>query len=104
MSNLNKPDIYLQIENGFTLISQSLLQMFEDDTEVYWLAKGFYRCVQQFHQDGPRLVERTKHLLEKEDLSLYKHLNDIDVLNSLPLNNWYGCCFAGIINDTSLGK
>lgn len=78
--------------------------MFEDDTDVYWLTKGLYNFVQLFKQDIPRLADRTKQLLEKEDPGLYKHLNDIKVLNNLPLNNWFECCFAGIINDTVLGK
>lgn len=78
--------------------------MFEDDTDVYWLAKGFYSVVSQFQQDIPKLADRTKILLEKEDSNLYKHLHDIDVLNNLPLTIWFECCFAGIINETTLGK
>lgn len=99
-----KYDTNLQTENGFTLISQSLLQMFEDDTEVYWLAKGFYGIVKQFQQDIPRMIDRTRFLLEKEDFNLYQHLVDTEVLNALPLGSWFECCFAGIINETALGK
>lgn len=99
-----KYDTNIQIDNGFTLISQSLLQMFEDDTDVYWLTKGFYNIVLQFQQDVPKLVDRTMQLLQKEDSMLYKHLADTEVLNVLPLSTWFECCFAGIINETALGK
>lgn len=99
-----KYDTNIQLENGFTLISQSLLQMFDDDTEVYWLTKGFYKIVLQFQPDIPKLVEKTLHHLQKEDYALYKHLSDIYVLNLLPLHSWFECCFAGIINESAVGK
>ncbi|KAJ8946916.1 hypothetical protein NQ314_008715 [Rhamnusium bicolor] len=54
--------------------------------------------------DIPKLIEYSYCLLEKEDSVLYKHLQKIGVLDNLPLVKWFDCCFAGILNETALGK
>ncbi|GLV32708.1 neuronally altered carbohydrate [Carabus blaptoides fortunei] len=79
-----KYDTNIQIEHGFVVIAQTLLQLFEDDTDVYWMAKGFYGIVEQFKPDIPKL--------------------EVGMLNSTPLNTWFEYCFAGIINETALAK
>lgn len=93
-----------QMNHGFIAIAQTLLQIFEDDTDVYWMAKGFYHIVEQFKQDIPKLVERTLLTLEKEDYKLNKHLENIKILNLLPLSMWFESCFAGVLNETAIAK
>lgn len=90
------------MNHGFIAIAQTLLQIFEDDTDVYWMAKGFYRIVEQFKQDIPKLVDMTLLILEKEDI--YKHLENIKVLNLLPFPMWFDSCFAGVLNETAIAK
>lgn len=92
------------MEHGFVVIAQTLLQLFEDDTDVYWMTKGFYGIVEQFKPEIPKLVDRTISILEKEDFHLYKHLQEVGMLNSTPLSTWFEYCFAGIINETALAK
>lgn len=94
----------LQTENGLTLIVQALMQFFTDDTDIYWIAKNFYDCVQKFEADIPKLVEISLSILEKEDITLYKHLQQIGALEKLPLHKWFDCCFAGILEENALGK
>lgn len=101
--NLNY-SVNLQIENGFTRVVQALLQFFEDDADIYWIARNFYDYVKKFESDIPKLVEISLNILEKEDFALYKHLQKIGVLDTLPLEKWFDCCFAGILNETALGK
>lgn len=60
------------MESGIVPISETLLQMYEDDIDVYWLAKGLYHFVEQLGKDIPRLIESAKNLLEKEDPDIYK--------------------------------
>ncbi|XP_077286491.1 TBC1 domain family member 7 [Arctopsyche grandis] len=94
----------LQMDCGMVPISRTLLQMYDDDVDVYWLAKGFYNFVEQFEKDIPKLIDSTKSLLEKEDQDLYRFLQDKNVLDCLPLNKWYTSCFAGILDESALVK
>lgn len=101
--NLNF-NVNLQVENGFTLIVQALFNFFEDDTDIFWIARNFYEYIKKLEPDFPKLIEISYNLLEKEDPALYKHLHRIGVLNTLPLEKWFDCCFAGILNEMALGK
>lgn len=101
--NLNC-NVNLQMETGFTLIVQALLQFFEDDTDIFWIGRNFYENIKKFEADIPKLIEISFGMLEKEDPGLYKHLQRIGVLESLPLEKWFDCCFAGILNEMALGK
>ncbi|XP_069681468.1 TBC1 domain family member 7 [Periplaneta americana] len=85
-------------------ISQSLLNVFESDVDIYWISKGFFQFVDKFYNDVPKLIEYTRNLLEKEDQVLFNHLLDIGALNAIPLQNWLCSCFAGVISESSLGK
>lgn len=91
-------------ERGLFGIVRSMLFHFDYDVDVYWFAKAFYDTVQKFQCEVPKLIEATHHLLEKEDSKLYKHLVKIEVLDLLPLDNWFDSCFSGILNDMVLGR
>ena len=91
-------------ERGLFAIIKSMMFHFEYDVDVYLLAKAFYETVQKFQCEFPKLIEATHALLEKEECKLYKHLCKIEALDSLPLESWFDCCFAGILNDMVLGR
>ncbi|CAH1973882.1 unnamed protein product [Acanthoscelides obtectus] len=97
-------DLNLSAEHGFLPIVQSFMQFFDNSSDVYWMAKKFYDNVRKFQADVPILVERTHILLEKEDSAYYKSLVRNGILDNLPLNKWFDCCFAGILNDSALAK
>nr|CAI5828651.1 unnamed protein product [Callosobruchus analis] len=97
-------DYNMLADNGFLPIVQSFMQFFDNNIDIYWLAKNFYDNVRKFQADVPKLVERTHILLEREDSAYYKCLINKGILDSLPLNKWFDCCFAGILNDSALAK
>lgn len=97
-------NVNLQVENGFTLIAQALTNFFDDDTDIFWIAKNLYQYVKKIEGDFPKLIEMSFSLLEKEDALLYNHLRRMGILEKLPLEKWFDCCFAGILNETALGK
>ncbi|PSN44323.1 hypothetical protein C0J52_09284 [Blattella germanica] len=103
-----KYDWNTQIDNhlhqSLCLISQTLLNVFDNDVDIYWISKGFFQFVDKFYNDVPKLIEYTRNLLEKEDQELFNHLLNIGALNAIPLQNWLCSCFAGVISETSLGK
>lgn len=103
-----KYDWNTQLDNYFyqslCSISQSLLNVFDDNVDIYWISKGFFQFVDKFSNDVPKLTEYTRNLLEKEDQLLFNHLLSIGALNSIPLQSWLCSCFAGIISESSLGK
>lgn len=86
----------------FIDIAETLLQVFENDVEVYWIAKEFYAFAMEIKEDFPKLKELSFTLLEKEDGTLYNHLEKHNILNNLPLEKWYVSCFAGIISEAAL--
>lgn len=53
-------------------IADTILQMYHDDVDVYWLAKGIYKFVESSKNDVPRLIDMTKTFLEKEDQDLHR--------------------------------
>lgn len=59
---------------GMVAIAEILSQMYHNDVDVYWLAKGIYKFVENSKCDIARLIDITKTLLEKEDQDLYKLL------------------------------
>ncbi|PNF19492.1 TBC1 domain family member 7 [Cryptotermes secundus] len=85
-------------------ISQSLLNVFDNSVDIYWISKGFFQFVDKFYNDVPKLTEYTWNLLEKEDQILFNHLLDIGAWNVIPLQSWLCSCFAGVISESSLGK
>ena len=85
-------------------ISQCLLNIFTNDVDIYWLSKGFYNTVIHFYESIPNIVEAAKLLLEKEDKTLHRHLNEIEGFDKLCLRQWFVCLFAGALHDAALIK
>ncbi|KAG7297593.1 hypothetical protein JYU34_019648 [Plutella xylostella] len=98
------PETKFPSEETFIPIASSLLELYSDEVDVYWLTKGLTEVVRGSQRELPKLVEVFRTMLEKEDLELYNHLVDIKGLDILPLTKWFNCCFAGILDDTSLTK
>lgn len=114
-----------QAENNFVKIADVLMQISENDVEVYWITKSFYAFPLEIAQEFPKLKELTFKLLKKEDHKLYRfksnnntklklilissfiyyicsHLENNNILNSLPLEKWYTSCFAGVLTKLAL--
>lgn len=56
-------------------ICEALLQVFNSDAEVYWVAKGFFQFSEQIQCDIPKHSDNVVRLIEKEDNELYKYVN-----------------------------
>lgn len=91
-------------ESNFVNIAETLLEVFEDDIEAYWITKEFYEFSVEISNDLPKLKEYSFSLLEKEDAALYAHLEKHNILQNLPLEKWYTNCFAGIVSEPALIK
>ncbi|XP_063220313.1 TBC1 domain family member 7 isoform X2 [Bacillus rossius redtenbacheri] len=89
---------------SLTHISNSVMNMFESDVDIYWLSRGIFQYVDKFRGDISKLVQFTKSILEKEDNELYSFLLHIDAFTVLPINNWMQSCFANVITESSVGK
>lgn len=61
-----------QSECNFVIVTETLVQIFDNDPESYWLAKGFFALTKEIEKELPKLIEFTYSLLEKEDHQLYK--------------------------------
>ncbi|XP_071438746.1 TBC1 domain family member 7 [Hetaerina americana] len=85
-------------------ITESILHLFPDAIDAYWISKGFYRCVNKFQKGLPSLVNCTMAILEKEDGTLYSYLLEIRAFQVLPLESWFYRCFAGVLYDQALRK
>lgn len=97
-------DITSLAKKGFIPIVHAFNNFFDDDTDVYWLAKNFYDIVLKFESDIPKLIEISHSLLEKEDISYFKTLKEKGMLDKLIPSKWFDCCFAGILHDNALAK
>ncbi|GJQ76001.1 hypothetical protein Trydic_g18055 [Trypoxylus dichotomus] len=94
----------LKMDSSFIPITQSVMQFFDEDIDIYWVSKCFYDNILKLENDIPKLIESVWVLLEKEDLPLYKHLWSTHMVYIFPLKQWFNCCFAGILNENALGK
>lgn len=88
--------------SSFVAIVKCLIHFFDDDIDIFWIARKFYDNVLNMKGDIPRLIEVTHNLLEKEDPEFYKTLKANSVLDNLPLAKWFDCCFAGIFNENCI--
>ncbi|KAH8271165.1 hypothetical protein KR018_000481 [Drosophila ironensis] len=90
----------------FIEIVRALLQIFSDDVETYWIAKGFYKYTRELKKECAKLKEQTQLILRREDQPLFLHLENLGLFeaNSTILDNWYITCFAGVICETVLVK
>lgn len=89
---------------GLIEISQSLLNIFTDDVDIYWISKGFYTAVKNMHESIPKVIDATKVVLEREDKILYRHLNEIEAFDKVQISKWLNCLFAGALNEIALVK
>lgn len=55
-------------------IATTLQEMFDDEIEVYWLAKGFCSNIRSFEKEMPKLLDIFRTMLEKEDCDVYKYV------------------------------
>lgn len=102
-------DLYLPQEKNssatsFVAIVKCLLHFFEDDTDIFWIARKFYDNIIKIKNDIPKLMECTYSLLEKEDYEFYKVLMQNGIIENLPLAKWFDCAFAGIFNENCIVK
>ncbi|XP_055851903.1 TBC1 domain family member 7 [Episyrphus balteatus] len=98
------PDTNINEDNHFVEIAKVLLRMFENDVDVYWIAKEFYELTKVIKAELPKLKELTQTILKREDNLLYNHLDSHQFFKSQIIEEWYGTCFAGIINEVALVK
>jgi len=90
--------------SSFVAIVKCLAHFFDDDIDIYWIAKFFYENGLKMRNDIPRLIDVTHNLLEKEDPELYRTLINNSIIENLPLAKWFDCCFAGIFNENCIIK
>lgn len=89
---------------GFTAISNTLIKIFDDDVDTYWISKGFYISVKNFHDCIPKLVEACKAILEREDKVLFRHLSELGTFEGKEITISFNCLFADILHETALVK
>lgn len=98
------PETNWSLADTFLPIANTLLQLYDDEVDVYWITKMLTEIVRNMQKDLPKLKEAFQSMLEKEDVALYNHIIDKKALDVLPLTKWFNCCFAGVLDDTSLTK
>ncbi|XP_053619415.1 TBC1 domain family member 7 [Plodia interpunctella] len=98
------PETNFSSADTFIPIAESLLELFTDEVDIYWITKSLTEMVRNMQKDIGKLKETFLTMLEKEDGELYNHLSDLGALEVLPLIKWFNCCFAGILDETSLAK
>ncbi|XP_014365188.2 TBC1 domain family member 7 [Papilio machaon] len=96
-TNFNSADTFLPI-------AKTLIELYDNEVDVYWLCKSLTEIVRNMQKDIPKLKEAFQSMLEKEDVELFNHLVDINALDVLPLTKWFNSCFAGVLDVTSLPK
>ncbi|XP_053687845.1 TBC1 domain family member 7 [Sabethes cyaneus] len=92
----------LNKENPFSKITEVLLQIFDNDIEIYWMAKGFHEYSHEIQEEMGKLSDLTSTILDKEDNGMFLHLKSCDILSVLPLAKWYGSFFAGVLSELAL--
>ncbi|CAG9569092.1 unnamed protein product [Danaus chrysippus] len=100
----NFPETNYCSADTFIPIANTLLELYENEVDVYWLSKMLTDVVWNMQKELPRLKEAFQTMLEKEDGELYNHLVEVQALDKLPLTKWFNCCFAGVLDETSLTK
>ncbi|XP_068625638.1 TBC1 domain family member 7 isoform X2 [Battus philenor] len=98
------PETNFNSADTFIPIARTLLELYHNEEDVYWICKSLTEIVRTMQKDLPKLKEAFQSMLEKEDVELYNHLVEINSLEVLPLTKWFNCCFAGVLDDTSLPK
>ncbi|KAM3957281.1 TBC1 domain family member 7 [Aphomia sociella] len=98
------PETNFSSADTFIPIAETLEELYADEVDIYWFTKSLTDLVKNMQRDLFKLKEAFQTMLEKEDEELYNHLVDINALEVLPLTKWFNCCFAGVLDDTSLPK
>ncbi|CAK1540892.1 unnamed protein product [Leptosia nina] len=98
------PETNYSSADTFIPIANTLLQLYDNEVDVYWLSKGLSEIVRTMQKDIVKLKEAFHNMLQKEDGELYNHLVEIKALDLIPLTKWFNCCFAGVLDDSSLTK
>jgi len=83
-------------------IIDTLLKLFDREVDAYWLAREFFQRFSKLFECHSKFRDLLKTKMEMEDATLYKHLLSMNAFESLPLDLWFGQCFAGFITETSL--
>lgn len=95
-------DVPFSEEHCLTRIIKILLEMFDDDIIIFWLAREFFVFSQDIHKNYIKHLELFKLLLEKEDYQLFNHLSRFKLFDELPLDSWCTNCFAGVLSGSAL--
>ncbi|ESO94704.1 hypothetical protein LOTGIDRAFT_227338 [Lottia gigantea] len=101
-SNLKKDDGFL----SFLAIAKGVCSLTDDNVDQYWISTKFFTYFKKFHDNFPVLIDKTLVCLKKEDsdLKLLNHLEQHDILSSLPLISWFRSCFADVLPETSFER
>ncbi|XP_046580711.1 TBC1 domain family member 7-like [Haliotis rubra] len=91
---------------AFMLMAGAVSNVADADIDRYWITSRFYRYFLKFSENLPLMPEKTVLCLKKEDVDkkLLLHLQENNVLSSLPLMDWFRCCFAGVLPDISFER
>ncbi|XP_059468339.1 TBC1 domain family member 7 [Neocloeon triangulifer] len=92
------------INENFATLASMMMEFFDNDVEVYWVSKGFFNFLTRLAIEMPKLTECTHSFLEKEDSELYNYMLDKELLQNLPLFDWFTSMFAVVLNESSLCK
>lgn len=57
---------------NFAIITEALQETFDDKIDLYWIAKGFYKCALGITSEFSQLKELSYKLLEKENPKIHK--------------------------------
>lgn len=92
--------------SSFLPIVKCLMHFFDDETDIYWIARLMYENVDKVRGEIPTLIKISRNLLAREDSQLHKFLMANSMMNylELPLTNWFNCCFAGVLPENCLIK
>ncbi|GBP89165.1 TBC1 domain family member 7 [Eumeta japonica] len=94
-----------KVEESYISISEVCLRLLVDEVDAYWVAKALCTLASPAAtRDLPMLQELVFSVLLKEEPVLHAHLAALGALAALPLQQWFACCFAGILDDSSLLK
>ncbi|XP_013141795.1 PREDICTED: TBC1 domain family member 7 [Papilio polytes] len=98
------PETNFNSGDTFIPIASTLMELYDNEVDVYWLCKSLTEIVRNMQKDLPKLKEAFQSMLEKEDVELFNHLMEINAMDVLPLTKWFNSCFAGVLDVTSLPK
>lgn len=64
--------LFTQNRCNFVIITEALQHTFQNEVDLYWITKGFYKCALEISRDLVQLKELSYKLLEKENHTIYK--------------------------------